>query len=360
MAVAVEVDQPQVGVLPVHVRTEPEGPEGDPVAVVALVEAGDRLAQQHQVLLAVAGQVDDLLAAPAQVRQRGLGGDEPGGGKVRGTGVPGQRRAGQSPGGRRDRIGVKAAQVALVEPALSLLGQDARDALAVQVQPLVLRAVEPYRQILQAFGVDEMDRLVHPGPAVLEFERGERPLGVGLPVALPDIAALRGRGEIGDDGARVVLQVGGADEAGGVAQLLEVVEDQHPPAQSLGSDLETGPKAGEGVGSRCPWPNLAARGGLRLIVLPIVKDDLEEPIVTLEGFLASEVSLQPGFGLEGPVVPVPDVLEIAVGIALAVGQPVPLLRQAGIDVVRILLLVPVDDQVALVVKAGLQQPLEHV
>ena len=63
VTVAIKVDQPQVGIAPIDLRYKLEGPEGDPVAIVPLVETGHGPAQQYQVLLAIAGQIHNLLPA---------------------------------------------------------------------------------------------------------------------------------------------------------------------------------------------------------------------------------------------------------------------------------------------------------
>ena len=64
MAVAVEVDEAEVRVVPVDVGELPEGRKGASLAVGgALVEAGDRARPEvDQVELAVAGEVQELLA----------------------------------------------------------------------------------------------------------------------------------------------------------------------------------------------------------------------------------------------------------------------------------------------------------
>ena len=70
---------------------------------------------------------------------------------------------------------VDRAEVALVEPGAGLLGEDAGDAFAIQIDPLVARAVQADGQVLQALGVDLL-RLSSCtiGLAVLELERRQR------------------------------------------------------------------------------------------------------------------------------------------------------------------------------------------
>ena len=61
MAVAVEVDEPQVGVAQVAVQARSEGAERLPAfGLVVLVEAGRRAVQDDQVGLAVTGEVHEL------------------------------------------------------------------------------------------------------------------------------------------------------------------------------------------------------------------------------------------------------------------------------------------------------------
>ena len=64
MAVAVEVDELQVGVAHVAVQARGERAEGLPAfGLVVLVQAGRGAVQHHQVGLAVAGQIHELRAA---------------------------------------------------------------------------------------------------------------------------------------------------------------------------------------------------------------------------------------------------------------------------------------------------------
>ena len=64
VAVAVQIDELQVGVAHVAVEARREGTEGLPAfSVIVLIEAGHGAVQHHQVGLAVAGQVHELRAA---------------------------------------------------------------------------------------------------------------------------------------------------------------------------------------------------------------------------------------------------------------------------------------------------------
>ena len=68
------------------------------------------------------------------------------------------------------------AEVALVEPGAGLLGEDAGDAFAVQIGPLVGRAVHADGQVLQARGVDLLHRVLHDGLGVFELDRRQAAL----------------------------------------------------------------------------------------------------------------------------------------------------------------------------------------
>ena len=72
---------------------------------------------------------------------------------------------------RRFADEIDRAEVALVEPAVGLLGEDAGEAFAVQIDPLIGRAVEAVGQILQTLGVHFANGAVDVGFGVLEFDR---------------------------------------------------------------------------------------------------------------------------------------------------------------------------------------------
>ena len=149
VAVAVEVDEPEVRVAQVAVQARREGTEGLPAfGLVVLVQAGRRAVQDDDIGLAVTGQVHELRAA-AQ-RDVGFEGDgfERGELCLRPAPAVGQLV--------RDR-----AEVALVEPGAGLLGEDAGDAFTVQVGPAVGAAIQADGQVLQALP----DRPPRPRPA---------------------------------------------------------------------------------------------------------------------------------------------------------------------------------------------------
>ena len=121
MAVAGQIDEAQVRVVASRRSgSESNGAERAPVAVGGpLVEAGRRAVEVDEIELAVAGQVEQLAATVAE--QRG-------------------RRSGRH---RLDRAEAALTEVRLVEPRAGLLGEDAGDAFAVEIDPVVGRAVDP-------------------------------------------------------------------------------------------------------------------------------------------------------------------------------------------------------------------------
>ena len=165
VAVAGQVHEAQVGVLPVDGGQGLEGPELGPARVLgALEEARHRGVEGDQVELAVAGEIEQLLSAALQCGWLGLARD------------PDQRAEPALP------------EVALVVPAFRLLGEDAGHPLAVEVHPAIGGAIQPLRQVLQAFGVELANGLVDLGTAVLERQGRQRFLEVTT-VATP-VAAL--------------------------------------------------------------------------------------------------------------------------------------------------------------------------
>src|SRR5215471_13159332 len=70
------------------------------------------------------------------------------------------------------------AQIALVVPTVVLLGENALESLAVEVQPLITRTVQGPWNIREAFGIDFLNLLLHLRLAVLELNTGQRPLEI--------------------------------------------------------------------------------------------------------------------------------------------------------------------------------------
>ena len=115
MAVAGQVDEPQIRVVPVDVGQRREGRNGSqPWSSVRSKKPGVGPVELDQVELPVAGQVQELLLAAARAR-------------------PVEGRWPTSSSGPN----LPLAQVRLVEPGVGLLGQDAGDTFPVEVDPLV-------------------------------------------------------------------------------------------------------------------------------------------------------------------------------------------------------------------------------
>src|SRR6185503_19449429 len=106
----------------------------------------------HDVEPAVAGQVQELLS-PREVRRRGH-----------------RAKLLERTESRRRSSGFDRGDVALVEPGAGLLGQHTRQALAIEVDPLVLHAVETDRQVLEALAIDLADLVVDLRSAVVELD----------------------------------------------------------------------------------------------------------------------------------------------------------------------------------------------
>ena len=80
-------------------------------------------------------------------------------------------------------------KVWLVEPAAALLAQNAGHTLPVEVDPLILGAVQTDRQILKALGVDLPYFFLNRRLCVFELERRQRFLEIG-PVIPSNVARL--------------------------------------------------------------------------------------------------------------------------------------------------------------------------
>ena len=170
MAVAGQVDELEVRVVPVPGSgSDAKGRERLPALVLgALEEAGRGPAELDEVELPVAGEVEELLPAAARARH----------GRWR-------RWRDQLRAARTSPV----AQVRLVEPGVGLLGEDAGDALAVEVDPLVARAVEAEGRFSRLSGSTSWTRFVDHRLGVVELERRQRLLEVGA-VGLAHVARL--------------------------------------------------------------------------------------------------------------------------------------------------------------------------
>src|SRR5205085_5250706 len=115
--------------------------------LLMLIESLQRGAELHQVFLPIACQIRQLLLTALQVRWQRFGWYQLYMGKV----------------------GIS--QVALLKPDVGLFSQNTRNALAVQVDPLIARAIQASRKIFQAASIDEMNLLVYKRLAIGEFNR---------------------------------------------------------------------------------------------------------------------------------------------------------------------------------------------
>ncbi len=135
------------------------------------------------------------------------------------------------------------AEVALVEPGAGLLGEDAGDAFAVQIGPLVGRAVHADGQVLQALGVHLLHRVLHDGLGVFELDRRQAALQIAAVVPL-----VAGLGDGAQEGVDGVAGVGGVllvgiGEVGGAHQAIV--------ADALLRPRNGGTSAPAGRGGRC-------------------------------------------------------------------------------------------------------------
>ena len=159
MAVAVEINELEVGVAEVAVQARVEGAERLPAfGIVVFVQARRGTVHDHDVGLTVAGKVHEL-GATAE-RNVGLQCNR----FERGEIGPYDLSAFSALNGNR-------AQVALVEPGAHLFGKDARNTFAVQVSPAVGATVQADGKVLQTLRFDLLDVFLHDGLDVFEFHR---------------------------------------------------------------------------------------------------------------------------------------------------------------------------------------------
>src|SRR5258708_17605669 len=132
MAVTGKVDESEIGVAPRQIGQRAEWNEGIPVLVFgALEKPGCGSLQRNQVELSVAGQIEELLPARTQLGQR----------RPARHGLHGTAAA--------------VAETGLVLPGIALFGEDARDAFPVQIDPLILRPIEPIRTDLHTVTTED-------------------------------------------------------------------------------------------------------------------------------------------------------------------------------------------------------------
>ena len=164
MAVAGEIDETHRRIQPVDPRLRGKGAELFPVAIArSLVEAGHGTGEVDEVEEAVAGEIEPLRRADSRSVCRRLRGDQfsrtegRGGGERRGFGR------------RRDRR-----EITLVVERAVLLGEDAGQALAIEIEPAARHAVDARRHIVRARDLDLPDLVADDRLAVFELERWQR------------------------------------------------------------------------------------------------------------------------------------------------------------------------------------------
>src|SRR6266571_3027046 len=177
------------------------------------------------------------------------------------------------------------AETGLVVPGIPLFGEDARDAFAVQIDPLILRPIESVRKVLQTVGIDLPDFVAHLDLRVFELDGWHRLLEIAA-VRSTDKAALGHGGDERCDRALLILELGRPDQVVGRSEFgCEVMKHQRPAAQAVGADFEPGSVDGEGILAYVPGAVRVVEedvGRLALgvlgVVLAIVEYRLEQPI----------------------------------------------------------------------------------
>ena len=163
MTVTVQVDELQVGVSGIAVKAGSERSKRLPTFfAVVFIQTGCGAVEHHQVRLSVAGQIHEL--RPAGQRQIGFG-------------CHTFQRC------EFDRTLTDRAHVALVEPGVRLLGENTGDAFAVQVGPLIGRAVHTDGQVFQTGGIHFFYCVLHHGLGVFEFDRRQAAFQVTAAIA---------------------------------------------------------------------------------------------------------------------------------------------------------------------------------
>ena len=156
VAVTGEVNEAEVGVLPIDVWKQGEGGVAiPPVGTIALVEAGCGAGKLHHVNGAIAGQVDELMTTPGGHGHR--------------------RHLRHHAGGAKAPI----AQIGLVVPGAAIFAQHAGKPLAIEVQPAVARALRAHRQVGQLPGVNGVHGWIHLRLAVAKADRWQGARFVG-------------------------------------------------------------------------------------------------------------------------------------------------------------------------------------
>ena len=241
-SIAGYVDEFQIGIVPVERRERFEEAELRPsFAGCALVKTAGFWGEFDHVHLAVAGDVHELLA-----------------------------RRGQRRGGRAiqefGRSETASAEIALVVPAAAMIGKDAGDTFAIEVDPAVIRAVDTLREVLGG-GVLEFEAIelgIFQGTCrKLELQRGQASLEIQS-VGAALVPGVQNAGEQRYGALRRVFQFGGTHHAIRRPEFFrEMMKHQDAPAQAVGSHFKAGTVGGEGVLARRP-PGFAVRGGIEV------------------------------------------------------------------------------------------------
>jgi hypothetical protein len=119
----------------------------------------------------------------------------------------------------------------IVVPRRGLLGEDAGQSLAIEIDPPVARAVDTIGQIPDALRIDVADRLVDLDLRILKLEVRQRSLEIRA-VRLLRIAGLRHRGDERCDRHLAVRKVHRPDEIvrGSVQLVRKMMEHQDAAA----------------------------------------------------------------------------------------------------------------------------------
>ncbi len=227
------------------------------------------------------------------------------------------------------------AEVPLVEPGAVFLAQQTGKSLAVEVQPMLLSPRSRRGKPGERPVVDGRDDAAEQDRGIAERQRRK---GIALVRgAVPDVPRELRRHKPRARRIVLVAEVQGAHEAGLRSELREVVEHEDPPAAPVGPHLEAGTVRRERVAPCRPRPVRFDRRR-RLVVVAIVEDDREQPAVARLG----------------NAVAVADPLQVAGRTARG-----PMcLRDRGRNADKVFGLVLVDDDIALVVEALVEQPAE--
>ena len=225
MAIAGEVDEAQIGILPVECW------EGSGTCGIGPIrhrrcekEPRSRRAEIHEVEIAVSGEIQKLLTPAVQRSERRT-----------------RRHAFDGPE-------APFAEVLLVKPGVGFFGKHAGDAFAVEVDPAVAVAVDAGRKIFKAGGVDFLKRklverqIVERADRIFEFELRQGTFEVGrIRRGNPFEARLHNLRNEGSVGLFRVGEFGRPYKIVVDAQFAgKMMEDQNATAQAVAADFKAG------------------------------------------------------------------------------------------------------------------------